>query len=151
MLWSQNKLVYYWCEFVPWIAVWRLPWLAEVPARTSPDCSRQLQGDNDFPEKGSREAPRRVEPRWPSRLYWCLPGRDGEGKIIPWKHGSVYNVIKKQCFLLICQKKEDPQAGFNIETLLVCLLDLIEAGTETSSTTLRWGLVYMMHYPEIQG
>ncbi|XP_038572270.1 cytochrome P450 2J2-like isoform X1 [Micropterus salmoides] len=48
------------------------------------------------------------------------------------------------------KKKEDPQAGFNIETLLICLLDLIEAGTETSSTTLRWGLVYMMHYPEIQ-
>ncbi|XP_037325684.2 cytochrome P450 2J2-like isoform X2 [Pungitius pungitius] len=48
------------------------------------------------------------------------------------------------------KKKEDPQAGFNIETLLVCILDLIEAGTETSSTTLRWALVYMMHYPEIQ-
>lgn len=49
------------------------------------------------------------------------------------------------------QKKEDPQAGFNIETLLVCTLDLIEAGTESSSTTLRWALVYMMHHPEIQG
>lgn len=49
------------------------------------------------------------------------------------------------------QKKEDPQAGFNIETLLVCTLDLIEAGTETTSTTLRWTLVYMMHHPEIQG
>ncbi|KAL6101137.1 uncharacterized protein ACO6RY_08125 [Pungitius sinensis] len=48
------------------------------------------------------------------------------------------------------KKKEDPQAGFNIETLLVCTLDLIEAGTESSATTLRWALVYMMHYPEIQ-
>lgn len=53
--------------------------------------------------------------------------------------------------LTLCQKKEDPQAGFNIETLLVCTLDLIEAGTETSATTLRWALMYMMHYPEIQG
>ncbi|GAA6222353.1 cytochrome P450 2J2-like [Lates japonicus] len=48
------------------------------------------------------------------------------------------------------KKKEDPQAGFNIETLLICTLDLIEAGTESSATTLRWALVYMMHYPEIQ-
>ncbi|KAM3619532.1 uncharacterized protein V6R79_009743 [Siganus canaliculatus] len=48
------------------------------------------------------------------------------------------------------KKKEDPQAGFNIESLLVSTLDLIEAGTETSSTTLRWGLVYMLNYPEIQ-
>ncbi len=55
-------------------------------------------------------------------------------------------------FLLMhCQKKEDPQAGFNIESLLVCTLDLIEAGTETASTTLRWAFVFMMHYPEIQG
>ncbi|XP_074492017.1 cytochrome P450 2J2-like [Sebastes fasciatus] len=48
------------------------------------------------------------------------------------------------------KKKEYPQAGFNIETLLVCILDLIEAGTETTSTTLRWALLYMMHYPEIE-
>ncbi|XP_076735927.1 cytochrome P450 2J2 isoform X1 [Maylandia zebra] len=48
------------------------------------------------------------------------------------------------------KKKEDPRAGFNIETLLVCTLDLIEAGTETASTTLRWALVFMMNYPEIQ-
>ncbi|XP_063322079.1 cytochrome P450 2J2-like [Pelmatolapia mariae] len=48
------------------------------------------------------------------------------------------------------KKKEDPRAGFNTETLLACTLDLIEAGTETSSTTLRWALVFMMNYPEIQ-
>ncbi|XP_019752042.1 cytochrome P450 2J2-like [Hippocampus comes] len=46
--------------------------------------------------------------------------------------------------------KEDPEAGFNIESLLVSSLDLLEAGTETSATTLRWALVYMMHYPDIQ-
>ncbi|XP_019752043.1 cytochrome P450 2J2-like, partial [Hippocampus comes] len=46
--------------------------------------------------------------------------------------------------------KEDPEAGFNIESLLVSTLDLLEAGTETSATTLRWALVYMMHYPDIQ-
>uniref|UniRef100_A0A3Q1K977 Cytochrome P450, family 2, subfamily AD, polypeptide 2 n=1 Tax=Anabas testudineus TaxID=64144 RepID=A0A3Q1K977_ANATE len=48
------------------------------------------------------------------------------------------------------KKKDEPQAGFNVETLLFCTIDMIEAGTETSATTLRWGFLYMMHYPEIQ-
>ncbi|XP_061894786.1 uncharacterized protein LOC133644382 [Entelurus aequoreus] len=48
------------------------------------------------------------------------------------------------------KRKEDPQAGFNIESLVVSTLDMVEAGTETSATTLRWALVYMLHYPEIQ-
>ncbi|KAM9385850.1 uncharacterized protein KZ484_007429 [Pholidichthys leucotaenia] len=48
------------------------------------------------------------------------------------------------------KKKEDPKAGFNKETLLVCTLDLIEAGTETASTTLRWALIFMINFPEIQ-
>uniref|UniRef100_A0A8C2DRG2 Cytochrome P450, family 2, subfamily AD, polypeptide 3 n=1 Tax=Cyprinus carpio TaxID=7962 RepID=A0A8C2DRG2_CYPCA len=48
------------------------------------------------------------------------------------------------------KKKSDPEAGFNIEGLVVTCLDLIEAGTETATTTLRWGLLFMMKYPEIQ-
>lgn len=46
---------------------------------------------------------------------------------------------------------DDPKAGFNIESLVVCILDLFEAGTESAATTLRWALVYMVNYPEIQG
>ncbi|XP_076009191.1 cytochrome P450 2J2-like [Genypterus blacodes] len=48
------------------------------------------------------------------------------------------------------KRKEDPLAGFNIDTLAVCTLDLIEAGTESAATTLRWALLYMINYPEIQ-
>ncbi|KAM3875982.1 cytochrome P450 2J2-like [Diretmus argenteus] len=48
------------------------------------------------------------------------------------------------------KRKGDPQAGFNTETLTICTLDLIEAGTESAATTLRWALVFMMNYPEIQ-
>ncbi|XP_029988169.1 cytochrome P450 2J2-like isoform X1 [Sphaeramia orbicularis] len=48
------------------------------------------------------------------------------------------------------KKRGDPEAGFRIDTLLVSTLDLIEAGTESAANTLRWALVYMMHYPEIQ-
>uniref|UniRef100_A0A667XRK3 Cytochrome P450, family 2, subfamily AD, polypeptide 6 n=1 Tax=Myripristis murdjan TaxID=586833 RepID=A0A667XRK3_9TELE len=48
------------------------------------------------------------------------------------------------------KRKGDPHAGFNTETLTICTLDLFEAGTETAATTLRWALVFMMNYPEIQ-
>ncbi|XP_069378849.1 cytochrome P450 2J2-like [Paralichthys olivaceus] len=71
------------------------------------------------------------------------------------KHQEEWNSEDPRDFIdeylsVIEKKKEDPQAGFNIETLLICMLDLIEAGTETAATTLRWALVYMINYPEIQ-
>ncbi|XP_053344701.1 cytochrome P450 2J2-like [Clarias gariepinus] len=54
-------------------------------------------------------------------------------------------------FLLEMEKKKnDPEAGFNVETLLIAMLDLFEAGTESGATTLRWGFLFMMKYPEIQ-
>ncbi|XP_055041785.2 cytochrome P450 2J2 [Misgurnus anguillicaudatus] len=48
------------------------------------------------------------------------------------------------------KKKSDPEAGFNIESLVVSCLDMLEAGTETATTTLRWGLLFMIKFPEIQ-
>ncbi|TRY57094.1 hypothetical protein DNTS_023975, partial [Danionella cerebrum] len=48
------------------------------------------------------------------------------------------------------KKKSDPEAGFNLEGLVITCLDMIEAGTETATTTLRWGLLFMITYPEIQ-
>ncbi|XP_064189690.1 cytochrome P450 2J2-like [Anguilla rostrata] len=44
----------------------------------------------------------------------------------------------------------DPAAGFDEFNLIMCALDLFLAGTETTSTTLRWALLYMMKYPDIQ-
>ncbi|XP_068949563.1 cytochrome P450 2J2-like [Petaurus breviceps papuanus] len=48
-----------------------------------------------------------------------------------------------------CQ--DDIHYSFNEENLVFCTLDLFLAGTETTSTTLRWALLYMALYPEIQG
>ncbi|XP_023650393.2 cytochrome P450 2J2-like [Paramormyrops kingsleyae] len=54
-------------------------------------------------------------------------------------------------FLLEMEKwKDDVDAGFNEENLCYCALDLFVAGTETTSTTLYWGLLYMIKYPDIQ-
>ncbi|XP_051731727.1 cytochrome P450 2J4-like isoform X21 [Ctenopharyngodon idella] len=55
------------------------------------------------------------------------------------------------CFLAEMEKlKDDTAAGFDVENLCVCTLDLFVAGTESTSTTLYWGLLYMIKYPEIQ-
>ncbi|XP_072537879.1 cytochrome P450 2J4-like [Salminus brasiliensis] len=55
------------------------------------------------------------------------------------------------CFLIEMEKwKDDQGAGFNIENLCFCTLDLFAAGTETTATTLTWGLLYMIRYPDIQ-
>ncbi|KAK7830651.1 hypothetical protein U0070_018376 [Myodes glareolus] len=40
--------------------------------------------------------------------------------------------------------------SFNEENLICSTLDLFIAGTETTSTTLRWALLYMALYPEVQ-
>ncbi|XP_051803083.1 cytochrome P450 2J4-like [Acanthochromis polyacanthus] len=53
-------------------------------------------------------------------------------------------------FLIAMGDKEDNDAGFDLKNLCYCTLDLFGAGTETTTTTLRWGLLYMIHHPDIQ-
>ncbi|KAM9316918.1 cytochrome P450 2C5-like [Gastrophryne carolinensis] len=53
---------------------------------------------------------------------------------------------------LVRQKEEkpNPELYFHDENLTILVMDLFAAGMETTSTTLRWGLLLMMKYPEIQ-
>ncbi|XP_008297678.1 cytochrome P450 2J6-like [Stegastes partitus] len=53
-------------------------------------------------------------------------------------------------FLVEMGDKEDKDAGFDLKNLCCCTLDLFIAGTETTTTTLHWGLLYMIHHPDIQ-
>ncbi|XP_015247553.1 PREDICTED: cytochrome P450 2J2-like [Cyprinodon variegatus] len=53
-------------------------------------------------------------------------------------------------FLIEMGDKEDEDSGFDLNNLYACTLDLFGAGSETTTTTLRWGLRFMMCYPEIQ-
>ncbi|XP_049664379.1 cytochrome P450 2J2 [Accipiter gentilis] len=46
--------------------------------------------------------------------------------------------------------KDNGNGTFQEENLVACALDLLFAGTETTSTTIRWALLYMAMYPEIQ-
>ncbi|XP_065812309.1 cytochrome P450 2J4-like isoform X1 [Labrus bergylta] len=54
------------------------------------------------------------------------------------------------CFLTEMGEKEDKDSGFDIKNLCFCTMDLFGAGTETTTTTLHWGLLYMIYYPQIQ-
>uniref|UniRef100_A0A669QV09 Cytochrome P450 family 2 subfamily W member 1 n=1 Tax=Phasianus colchicus TaxID=9054 RepID=A0A669QV09_PHACC len=54
------------------------------------------------------------------------------------------------CCLFVLKESKKPHSMFHNESLLFSTLDLFAAGTETTSTTMRWGLLLMMKYPEIQ-
>ncbi|XP_072263492.1 cytochrome P450 2K1-like [Pyxicephalus adspersus] len=53
---------------------------------------------------------------------------------------------------LVKQQEEKPESVpyFHKENLTVLITNLFAAGMETTSTTLRWGLLLMIKYPEIQ-
>uniref|UniRef100_A0A667WYB5 Cytochrome P450, family 2, subfamily N, polypeptide 13 n=1 Tax=Myripristis murdjan TaxID=586833 RepID=A0A667WYB5_9TELE len=52
---------------------------------------------------------------------------------------------------LMEEKLEGNRAvGFYDGNLVLCCLDLFLAGTETTSKTLQWGLIYLIKYPHIQ-
>ncbi|XP_060703980.1 cytochrome P450 2J6-like isoform X1 [Hemiscyllium ocellatum] len=46
--------------------------------------------------------------------------------------------------------KHDPKTSFLKSNLLGTAIDLFAAGTESTSTTLRWGLLFMVLHPDVQ-
>uniref|UniRef100_A0A8C2I044 Protein-glutamine gamma-glutamyltransferase K-like n=2 Tax=Cyprinus carpio TaxID=7962 RepID=A0A8C2I044_CYPCA len=54
------------------------------------------------------------------------------------------------CYLEEIEKCKDSEAEFTEDNLMYCVVDLFGAGTETTSNTLRWALLFMIKYPEVQ-
>ncbi|KAM6948692.1 cytochrome P450 2J4-like [Aplochiton taeniatus] len=57
---------------------------------------------------------------------------------------------KLRDLLDILDGSSDPGAGFDDANMVLCIMDLLLAGTETTYTSLRWALLYMIKYPHIQ-
>ncbi|XP_060098796.1 cytochrome P450 2J2-like [Heteronotia binoei] len=54
-------------------------------------------------------------------------------------------------YLLHLEKHmNDPNSTYDEENLAQCIIDLFFAGTETSSTALKWALLLMANHPDIQ-
>lgn len=49
------------------------------------------------------------------------------------------------------QGKNDPSSTFSKENLIFSVGELIIAGTETTTNVLRWAILFMALYPNIQG
>ncbi|KAJ8335086.1 hypothetical protein SKAU_G00407250 [Synaphobranchus kaupii] len=48
------------------------------------------------------------------------------------------------------EEQDNPNTFFDDQNMVFSIGNLFGAGTETTSTTLRWGLLFMMKYPHIQ-
>ncbi|NXM71118.1 CP2G1 protein, partial [Serilophus lunatus] len=55
-------------------------------------------------------------------------------------------------FLVQMEKEKGaPQSEFTLENLELTTLNLFVAGTETVSSTLRFGLLFLMRHPHVEG
>ncbi|KAJ0008635.1 hypothetical protein NQD34_016050 [Periophthalmus magnuspinnatus] len=53
-------------------------------------------------------------------------------------------------FIIEMKNNKDSDAGFDETNLAYCAMDLFLAGTETTSTSLQWTLIYLIKHPEVQ-
>ncbi|KAM3930529.1 cytochrome P450 2K1-like [Leptodactylus fuscus] len=102
---------------------------------------------------------------YPSVMRWCSTVKNKLARNVAEMHAFVQETFTNQrkqldvndqrnlidSFLVKQQEeKPNPQLYFTNENLTEVVSDLFGAGMDTTSTTLRWGLLLMMKYPDIQ-
>ncbi|XP_071995769.1 cytochrome P450 2C5-like [Engystomops pustulosus] len=100
---------------------------------------------------------------YPSVMRWCSGVQRTLLKNVEEMHAFVQETVTIQRkeldvnnprnlidSFLVKQLEEKPQLFYTNENLMALVTDLFAAGIETILSTLRWGLLLMMKYPEIQ-
>lgn len=67
---------------------------------------------------------------------------------------AVMKKLNVTCEKLMYSNRQDSgnmKSHFHDDNLVITVQNLFVAGTETTATTLRWGLLLMAKYPKIQG
>jgi len=105
---------------------------------------------------------------WIAQIWPSFLGRDQDIKI----NKDIINMMRKSIenhkesldtneprdfidkYLIEIENTKDPNSSFfgenGVNNLASSLLDLFIAGSETTSTTLTWAILYMVRYPEVQ-
>ncbi|XP_030076028.1 cytochrome P450 2G1 [Microcaecilia unicolor] len=99
-------------------------------------------------------------------IMWCMPGPHNRiFQIFEEFKEYISETVKKNketldpnnprhfidCFLIRMEKeKEDKGSYFDMNNLVLTVLDIYTAGTETISNTITYGLLLLMKYPEIE-
>lgn len=154
-----------------------LPSVDETHAGTTSNYEADLEPSRRLHKKRTREAQKKLGSFRPQRLHRLLPEGDPGGQSLlmlqPWHSCSYTHLWRKsaeiwimmlhafaalpllifvECVVSACgQNKGQAESTFKEENLIFCVMDLFVAGSETTSTTLRWAFLYMAKYPEIQG
>ncbi|KAG9470266.1 hypothetical protein GDO78_018368 [Eleutherodactylus coqui] len=101
---------------------------------------------------------------FPSVMRWCSTVQQTVVRNVDELHAFIRETFTNQrkeldvndqrnlidAFLVKQQEVEKTQLYFSNENLTILVSDLFAAGMETTSTTLRWGLLLMIKHPEIQ-
>nr|XP_056705311.1 cytochrome P450 2C29-like [Euleptes europaea] len=89
------------------------------------------------------------------KAFGCLEFGHSKAKEEITNHKETRDPLDPQDFIdyyldQIEKTKDDPNSTFDEDTLRQLIIDFFAAGTETSTTTLRWALLYMVAYPDVQ-
>lgn len=139
----------------------------ETFTRSTSECRADVEWSEGFHTSRAKWAQEDLGSLRNTWLHWLLPQWDSNGRRLdlichhnlPYISGNTANkgtfLNHFQCFkMCVCmyfQNKGQDDNTFDEENLVICVLDLFVAGSETTSTTLRWAFLYMAKYPEIQG